>query len=86
MDTALQQSAPSLEDERKPLGDSDYKQPGLDFLSEDESELSDDSRPGHRRQASPNLCNSAWTSVQVTGHPICPSVWRCDTHLPALVD
>ena len=57
-DVAQQQSMSSLEGEREPLGDSDYKQPGLDFMSDDDdSEVSDDSRPGHGRQAPFRLCD-----------------------------
>ena len=52
MDSALQQSISSLEG--KSVGDTDYKQPELDFLSGDDSEVSDDSRPGHGRQGFPN--------------------------------
>lgn len=50
-DTAPQRSIPFLDGEIEPVGDSDYKQPGSDFLSDDDSQASDDSRPGHGRQA-----------------------------------
>ena len=49
--TAQQRSIPFSNGEKEPVGDSDYKQPGSDFLSDDDSQASDDSRPGHGRQA-----------------------------------
>ena len=65
MDVAQQQqSMSSLEGEGEPLGDSDYKQPGLDFLSDnDDSEVSDDSRPGHGRQAPSDFATSSKNSM-----------------------
>ena len=54
MDAAPPQSISSLEGEREAQEvDNDYRQPGADFLSEDDSEASDDSRPGHGRQDFP---------------------------------